>query len=283
MFYRGFELSRLLQHSMLSKASISTSAFRFLVYVGHLDRVVSVTWYPPSHNGRHSWEKCCVWELPPEKFELDMHTYKGLPLIRVINDITQVEDRHLVPTDVTTNPRVSYSVHTAHKLAEWILHIRFEEFVTSLENRAISESVHAAFLNLTEFKGVLMETLLPCLVFYLLIYDRDFLVNSITYFDEIYINKKTAYDVLLDTILTCGKARELYVSAGLSASCQDKDLRSALYLALTRCIDESPIDGARSVSHPGQRGACVPKNGKTSDEDIRGIHAPSRPSIIRRL
>lgn len=75
----------------------------------------------------------------------------------MIGDLTQVEDRHLIPTNTEVNPRLSYTVHTAHKLAAWVLHIRAEEFVTSLENRAIAESVHATFLNLTEFKGVLIE------------------------------------------------------------------------------------------------------------------------------
>lgn len=94
-------------------------------------------------------EKCCIWELPPETFNLNESTYRGLPLLKVIDDLTQVEDRHLIPTTSDTNPRVSYTVHTAHKLAAWVLHIRAEGFVTSLENRAISESVHASFLNLS--------------------------------------------------------------------------------------------------------------------------------------
>ncbi|CAG5001726.1 unnamed protein product [Parnassius apollo] len=40
----------------------------------------------------------------------------------------------------------------AHKLAAWIIHIRGEQFVTSLENSAIGESVSDSFLNLTEFR-----------------------------------------------------------------------------------------------------------------------------------
>lgn len=129
----------------------------------------------------------------------------------MISDQTQVEDRHLTPTNIEVHPRISYTVHTAHKLAAWVLHIRAEEFITSLENRAISESVHAAFLNLKEFKGVVVEVLIPCFVFYLLIHDRDFLINSMTYFDDIYASKKTSYDVFFDTIMSCGKAGELYL------------------------------------------------------------------------
>lgn len=106
--------------------------------------------------------------------------------MKVIDNLTQVEDGHLIPTNADTNPRISYTVHTAHKLAAWVLHIRAAEFVSSLENRAISESVHASFLNLIKFKGVVIETLLLCFVFYLLIYDRDFFANSLTYFDDIY-------------------------------------------------------------------------------------------------
>lgn len=74
----------------------------------------------------------------PETFTLEESTYRGLPLLKVIEDLTQVNDKHLIPTNIIDSPRVSYSVHTAHKLAAWILHIRSEEFVTSLENRAIS-------------------------------------------------------------------------------------------------------------------------------------------------
>lgn len=82
-----------------------------------------------------------------------------------------------------------------------------------------------------------MEVLIPCIVFYLLVYDRDFLTNSISYFDDVYASKKTAYDVLLDTIMSCGKAGELYLCAGLSASDRERNLRTALYLALTKCVD----------------------------------------------
>lgn len=89
-------------------------------------------------------EKCCVWKLPPEQFELATCSYQGLPLLRVISDLTQVEDRYLVTTNINDNPRLSYSVHTANKIAAWIIHIKTEEFVTSLENRAISESMHAS-------------------------------------------------------------------------------------------------------------------------------------------
>lgn len=149
-------------------------------------------------------EKCCIWELPPDAFTLDETPYRGLPLLKVIEDLTQVSDRHLCPTTADSNRRISYTAHAAHKLAAWILHIRAEEFVTSLKNQAISESVHAAFLNLTEFRGVIIETLLPCLVFYLMIYNQDFMSSSVTYFDDIFSPKKTAY-VFLDT-MTCGIA-----------------------------------------------------------------------------
>lgn len=37
--------------------------------------------------------------------------------------------------------------------------------------------------------------------------------------------------------MSCGKAGELYLWAGLSASGKEKDLRTTLYLALTRCVD----------------------------------------------
>lgn len=187
-------------------------------------------------------EKCCVWELPPEVFTLPECSYQGLSLLRVIGDLTQVEDRHLIPTNVADSPRLSYTVHTAHKIAAWVIHIKAEEFVTSLENRAISESMHASFLNLTEFKGVSIRMLVPCLVFYLMIYDRNFLASSLTYFDDIYASKKTPYDVILDTIMACGKAGDLYALSGLSASGHGKDLRTALYLALTRCVDAGFLD-----------------------------------------
>lgn len=163
----------------------------------------------PSTSAALLGAKCCIWELPPESFNLDTCTYGGLPFHKVIEDLTQVEDRHLVPTKSEICPRITYSVHTAHKLAAWILYIREEEFVTSLENLAISESVHAAFLNLTEFRGVFMDVLIRCMIFYLLVYDRDFLNKSIFYFDDIYAPKKTAYDVQLDTIMACGKAGDL--------------------------------------------------------------------------
>ncbi|CAG5019259.1 unnamed protein product [Parnassius apollo] len=161
-------------------------------------------------------KKCCIWVLSPEAFSLDSCTYTGVPLTQVIDDITQVEDRRLVPPNMEACPRFSYTVHMAHKLAAWIIHIGSEEFVTSLENRAISESIHASFLNLTEFRGAVIEVLIPCLVFYLMIYDREF-SQRITYFDNLYAAKETAYDVILDTIMTCGKAGELYTFAGLSA------------------------------------------------------------------
>lgn len=41
---------------------------------------------------------CCVWELPPETFEIPLSTYRGLPLMKAIHSLTQVDDRHLVPT-----------------------------------------------------------------------------------------------------------------------------------------------------------------------------------------
>ncbi|CAG5001716.1 unnamed protein product [Parnassius apollo] len=126
----------------------------------------------------------------------------------------------------------------AHKLAAWIIHIRGEQFVTSLENSAIGESVSDSFLNLTEFRGVMIDTLIPCLVFYLMIYDKEFFSKRVTYFDSIYASKKTAYDVLLDTIMSRGKAGDLYAFAGLSASGHERDLRTALYLSLIKCIDE---------------------------------------------
>lgn len=138
-------------------------------------------------------------------------------------------------------------MNTAHKLAAWVIHIREEEFVTSLENRAIEESVHASFLNLTEFKGVLVEKLIPCFVFHLMLYDRSFLSNSLSYFDDIFSPKKTAYDVFLDSLMACGKAGELYALAGASASGRERDIRSALYLALTCCID----NGYMSVIQEG--------------------------------
>lgn len=85
---------------------------------------------------------------------------------------------------------------------------------------------------MTEFKGVIVEVLISSLAFYLMIYDRHFLNNSLQYFDEVFSSKKTAYDIFLDILMACGKAGELYALAGQSASGSEKDMRSALYLAL---------------------------------------------------
>ncbi|CAK1591153.1 unnamed protein product [Parnassius mnemosyne] len=147
-------------------------------------------------------DKKCIWELPPESVTLEACTYQGLPLAKVIEDVTKVEDRRVIPTNVEICPRFSYSVHMAHKLAAWIIHIREEEFVASLENRAIGESVQASFLNLTEFRGVMIDVLIPCMVFYLMVYDRKFFAQRKTYFNAVYTAKKTAY-------MTCGKTGDL--------------------------------------------------------------------------
>ncbi|CAG5001696.1 unnamed protein product [Parnassius apollo] len=202
-------------------------------------------------------KKCFIWELPPETFDLESCTYKGIPLAKVIENVTQVEDRRLVPTNVEICPRVSYSVHMAHKLAAWIIHIRGEQFVTSLENSAIGESVSDSFLNLTEFRGMMIDTLIPCLVFYLMIYDKEFFSKRVTHFDSIYAPKKTAYDVLLDTIMSRGKAGDLYAFAGCPGfwtreGSQDSiiPLFDKISICNTQAGDGEPIEGPRCVHGP---------------------------------
>lgn len=46
----------------------------------------------------------------------------------------------------------------------------------------------------------------------------------------------------MDTIIVCGKTGELYALTGLSASGREKDLKTALYLALRLCVDNGYLD-----------------------------------------
>lgn len=68
--------------------------------------------------------------------------------------------------------------------------------------------------------------------------------------------------MFLDTIMSCGKAGELYLWAGLSASGKENDLRTALYLALTRYVNSGYVaDGQGCILNTGQRRKSISNNG----------------------
>ncbi|KAJ2954233.1 hypothetical protein O0L34_g2478 [Tuta absoluta] len=183
--------------------------------------------------------KCCIWELPPETFELGLSVYQPLMHTSYLHELTPTDEHHLVDPTGVTDPVTSYSIHMAHKFAAWILHQSKEEFISSLENRAVEETFRASFVNLTEFRHCRLDVMLPTMLFYLMLYDRDFLRLSASRLDDILItSRKTPYDVLLDTIHSCGKSWELYTIAKMAPPSNREEARYALYSILTTTLDQ---------------------------------------------
>lgn len=105
---------------------------------------------------------------------------------------------------------MSYSIHMARKFAAWIVNRRVAEGVSSLENRALEESITLSFVNLAEFSRLQVPLFLQSFIFYCAVFDPLFFPATYQYFNKILDGQaKNAYDVLLENLIRCGHTRTL--------------------------------------------------------------------------
>jgi len=96
-------------------------------------------------------KRCCAKEIPAESFELETTEYNGVELQSRIDVLRPKYEVTRSMHDSVVAGRQSYSVIMARKFVLWIKNIEISTRISTLENRAIHESLTAPFVNLTEF------------------------------------------------------------------------------------------------------------------------------------
>lgn len=109
----------------------------------------------------------------------------------------------------TLGGKESYAVIMARKFTLWMKNIELSTRVSTLENRAIHESLTAPFVNLTEFVHLECRQFFLSLIYFHHLYDEATRESPHLIWEPILMGggMKTAYDVLADSLTKCGLLR----------------------------------------------------------------------------
>lgn len=167
---------------------------------------------------------CCVKEIPPEEFELSETRYEGVLLhdrFDVLRPKYEITRREL---DVQLLGDVSYSVIMARKFELWTKAIQTSTRISTPENRAVHESLTATFVNLTEFVHLNCDIFFRSYVYYNYLFNDNTLDDPDSICEDVLTarSRKTAHDVLIDSLAKCGLVapwtrligRKIHVSGG---------------------------------------------------------------------
>ncbi|KAL4125915.1 hypothetical protein QTP88_010152 [Uroleucon formosanum] len=152
---------------------------------------------------------CCVKEISSEQFTLDKSEYEGVALQNRIERLRPKYEVARTVQDSVVDGETSYSVIMARKFSLWIRNIEVSARISTLENRAVHESLTAPFVNLTEFVHLQCRQFFMSLIYYNFLYTRDIHQNPQLMWEPLLTGgfMKSAYDVLCDSLIKCGLLR----------------------------------------------------------------------------
>lgn len=144
--------------------------------------------------------------IPPEEFSLETTCYKGVGLHDRLESLTPKTDVSRIQGDVLIDSHTSYSVIMARKFFAWLRSMEKRKRVSTLENRAIHESLTALFVNLTEFVHLDCRKFFYSFVYFQFIYVPSTVEQPYLIWEPIFTpcSVKTTYDVFTDSLLKCG-------------------------------------------------------------------------------
>lgn len=186
---------------------------------------------------------CCVREIPPETFDLARSEYNGVHLHDKLTEIRPKYELTKNEIDVNLDGEQSYSVIMGRRFALWIKSIQMSTRITSLENRAIHESLTAPFVNLTEFVHLNCDIFFKSLIYYHFLTDEESRKNPCLIWEPILAAgpNKTAYDVLIDSLVKCNLLLPWSDITGrrVSPTCGREGLRGLLTQTMSSICRES--------------------------------------------
>lgn len=99
----------------------------------------------------------------------------------------------------------SYSVIMARKFTLWIKNISHGHRISTLENRALHESLTAPIVNLTGFVHLNCRTFFHSFVYFHFLYDRRTIDHHYLMWEEVLSlgSRKSAYELLIDSMIKC--------------------------------------------------------------------------------
>lgn len=154
-------------------------------------------------------QPCCVKEIPSEQFTLDQSDYEGVDLQNRIDRLRPKYEVARTVQDSVVNGATSYSVIMARKFTLWIRNAELSTRISTLENRAVHESLTAPFVNLTEFVHLNCRQFFLSLIYYNFLYSGETRRNPQAMWEPLLMGGplKSAYDVLCDSLIKCGLLR----------------------------------------------------------------------------
>ncbi|UDL13960.1 MAG: RNA dependent RNA polymerase [Xiangshan Nyami-like virus] len=185
----------------------------------------------------------CTWVIPAESFSLLSPTYAGILLPTRITELHQKDIHQRYPLTKQIGEEESYSVQMGRKFAAWIVKRRMIDKITSLENRALEESMTVSFVNLAEFSRLQVPLFLKSFIFYCAVFDSHFFFNVYEHFVEILEGgTKNPYDIMLDSLKRCNHLRTLVGLQGGAKKCtySATDMRILLFSIITKYLDDLP-------------------------------------------
>lgn len=155
------------------------------------------------------YQPCCVKEIPTEQFTLDRSDYEGVDLQNRIDRLRHKYEVARTVQDSVVDGVTSYSVIMARKFTLWIRNIELSSRISTLENRAVHESLTTPFVNLREFVHLNCRQFFLSFIYYHFLYSRDTRRNPHCMWEPLLIGGplKSAYDVLCDSLIKCGLLR----------------------------------------------------------------------------
>lgn len=186
-------------------------------------------------------QPCCVKEIPTEQFTLDKSDYSGVELQNRIDRLRPKYEVARTVQDSVVDGITSYSVIMARKFTLWIRNIELSTRISTLENRAVHESLTAPFVNLTEFVHLNCRQFFLSLIYYHFLYSRATRYNPQLMWVPLLIGGplKSAYDVLCDSLIKCGLLRPWMEITGrrLTSESSREGLRCLLVQTLANLCD----------------------------------------------
>ncbi|KAJ8720999.1 hypothetical protein PYW08_006464 [Mythimna loreyi] len=148
---------------------------------------------------------CCTWTIPPEVFTLSESLYPGVTIPTAMLKLEPVEETLLPYKPRELGVEASYAAHMAYKFAVWILNRRDTTRISTLEHRAISDTLTPPFVNLSEMCRLKIDAFFSHLVVYLMLLDGGFLQYPHTMLMELKdAASRTGFDDLIDSIILSG-------------------------------------------------------------------------------
>lgn len=154
-------------------------------------------------------QPCCVKEIPAEQFTLDQSDYAGVDLSNRIDRLRPKYEVVRTTKDSHVDGETSYSVIMARKFTLRIKNIELSARISTLENRAVHESLTAPFVNLTEFVHLNCRQFFLSMIYYAYLYSTATRENPHLLWEPLLAGgpMKSAYDVLCDSLIKCGLLR----------------------------------------------------------------------------